>query len=147
MMHDTYIYMLRTFYRIHRKKLDSIPFYASLFTESLIWLDLAYRLFLTFQWLSFTYFFFVKWFTPEGFRGLLALVGTNGQGIGTSPLSRWFKHVSALNLETCERKNIDEYILKLYDDIDEGIFTLNNEKKKTFHGYFTNNSLFVFHFA
>ncbi|GCB82809.1 hypothetical protein scyTo_0023600, partial [Scyliorhinus torazame] len=24
-----------------------------------------------------------RWFTPEGFRSLFALVGTNGQGIGT----------------------------------------------------------------
>lgn len=25
----------------------------------------------------------LQWFTPEGFRSLFALVGTNGQGIGT----------------------------------------------------------------
>lgn len=25
----------------------------------------------------------LQWFTPDGFRSLFALVGTNGQGIGT----------------------------------------------------------------
>merc|ERR1712179_559030 len=34
----------------------------------------------------------VSWFmTPEGFTALFALIGRNGQGIGSSPLSHWIK--------------------------------------------------------
>ncbi|KAI1238044.1 hypothetical protein IHE44_0012752 [Lamprotornis superbus] len=46
-----------------------------------------------------------RWFTPEGFRSLFALVGTNGQGIGTScipnaetsfPENNFLLHLTAL---------------------------------------------------
>ncbi|XP_034948079.1 SET and MYND domain-containing protein 5 [Chelonus insularis] len=68
------------------------------------------------------------WFTPEGFRSLLALVGTNGQGIGTSAFSRWVKNVSALDLPEDRRIQIDKFIDKLYDDMEEVVGTfLNNE--------------------
>lgn len=73
--------------------------------------DLSYRL-----WL----FLFFQWFTPDGFRSLLALVGTNGQGIGTSAFGRWVKHVSALELPEDRRIQIDKFIDRLYDDMDEG---------------------------
>lgn len=68
------------------------------------------------------------WFTPDGFRSLLALVGTNGQGIGTSAFSRWVKNVSALDLPKDERIYIDKLIDRIYDDMEEvvGAF-LNNE--------------------
>lgn len=62
-----------------------------------------------------------QWFTPEGFRSLLALVGTNGQGIGTSAFSRWVKNVTALELPTDQRIQIDKFIDQIYDDMDEGI--------------------------
>ncbi|CAB0036575.1 unnamed protein product [Trichogramma brassicae] len=69
-----------------------------------------------------------EWFTEEGFRNLMALIGTNGQGIGSSPLSKWTKNFEALELPKNERKHIDEIIDKIYDDIDKvaGTF-LNNE--------------------
>lgn len=63
---------------------------------------------------------FFQWFTPDGFRSLLALVGTNGQGIGTSAFSRWVKNVSALDLPKDERIYIDKLIDRIYDDMEEG---------------------------
>ncbi|GLH16614.1 hypothetical protein R5R35_003652 [Gryllus longicercus] len=68
------------------------------------------------------------WLTPEGFQSLVALVGTNGQGVGTSPLSEWVKNVSALKLPQQDKENLDRFIDKLYDDVEEvmGSF-LNNE--------------------
>ncbi|XP_031842726.1 SET and MYND domain containing, class 5 [Nomia melanderi] len=68
-----------------------------------------------------------QWFTPDGFKNLLALIGTNGQGIGTSPFSVWAKNVSALNPQE-DGICIDKYISHLYDEMDEvvGDF-LNNE--------------------
>ncbi|XP_008546011.1 histone-lysine N-trimethyltransferase SMYD5 [Microplitis demolitor] len=69
-----------------------------------------------------------QWFTPEGFRSLLALVGTNGQGIGTSAFSRWVKNVSALELPDDQRIQIDKFVDQIYDDMDEVVGTfLNNE--------------------
>ncbi|XP_015116224.1 SET and MYND domain-containing protein 5 [Diachasma alloeum] len=68
------------------------------------------------------------WFTPDGFRSLLALVGTNGQGIGTSAFSRWVKNVSALEMPQDMRMRIDKLIDRVYDDMDEVVGTfLNNE--------------------
>lgn len=73
------------------------------------------------------------WLTPEGFQSLLALVGTNGQGVGTSPLSEWVKKVSVLQLSETEREKVDTFIDKMYDDIEEvnGSF-LNNEGSALF---------------
>ncbi|KAG7200495.1 hypothetical protein KM043_001061 [Ampulex compressa] len=69
-----------------------------------------------------------QWFTPDGFRDLLALIGTNGQGIGTSAFARWVKNVSSLELLRDERIQVDKLIDRIYDDMDEvvGLF-LNNE--------------------
>ncbi|XP_020279033.1 SET and MYND domain-containing protein 5 [Pseudomyrmex gracilis] len=68
------------------------------------------------------------WFTPDGFRGLLALVGTNGQGIGTSAFSRWVKNVCALDLPQDQRIHIDKLISRIYDEMEEVVGTfLNNE--------------------
>lgn len=63
--------------------------------------------------------FVPQWFTPEGFRGLLALVGTNGQGIGTSSFSRWVKNIWGLSLPEEEMIHCDKLIDKLYDEMDE----------------------------
>ncbi|KAG0713036.1 SET and MYND domain-containing protein 5 [Chionoecetes opilio] len=69
-----------------------------------------------------------QWLTPEGFRSLVALVGTNGQGIGTSPLSRWVRNCDNLDLSEEERKNLNHLIDDLYDQLEKeaGGF-LNNE--------------------
>ncbi|KAK2578816.1 hypothetical protein KPH14_012034 [Odynerus spinipes] len=69
-----------------------------------------------------------NWFKPEGFRSLLALIGTNGQGIGTSAFSRWVKNVSALELPENERIHVDKLIDRIYDDMEEVVGSfLNNE--------------------
>ena len=63
----------------------------------------------------------MQWFTPEGFKSLLALVGTNGQGIGTSAFSRWVRNVSALDLPNDQRMQVDKLIDRIYDDMEDGI--------------------------
>ncbi|KAF2975457.1 hypothetical protein EK904_002228 [Melospiza melodia maxima] len=60
-----------------------------------------------------------RWFTPEGFRSLFALVGTNGQGIGTSSLSQWVHACDALDLPMLEREELDAFIDQLYKDIEK----------------------------
>lgn len=60
-----------------------------------------------------------KWFTPEGFRALFALVGTNGQGVGTSSLSQWVHGCDALDLPAQERDQLDGFIDQLYKDIEK----------------------------
>ncbi|XP_040275331.1 SET and MYND domain-containing protein 5 [Bufo bufo] len=60
-----------------------------------------------------------RWFTPDGFRSLFALVGTNGQGIGTSSLSQWVHACDALELPTEERERLDALIDQLYKDIEK----------------------------
>ncbi|XP_066524696.1 histone-lysine N-trimethyltransferase SMYD5 [Hoplias malabaricus] len=60
-----------------------------------------------------------QWFSPEGFRSLFALVGTNGQGIGTSSLSQWVHACDALELPRQQREQLDAFIDQLYKDIDK----------------------------
>ncbi|XP_039607848.1 SET and MYND domain-containing protein 5 isoform X2 [Polypterus senegalus] len=60
-----------------------------------------------------------RWFTPEGFRSLFALVGTNGQGIGTSSLSQWVHACDALELQSQQREQLDSFIDQLYKDIEK----------------------------
>ncbi|XP_069488409.1 histone-lysine N-trimethyltransferase SMYD5 [Ambystoma mexicanum] len=60
-----------------------------------------------------------RWFTPEGFQSLFALVGTNGQGIGTSSLSQWVHGCDALELQPPQREQLDFFIDQLYKDIEK----------------------------
>uniref|UniRef100_A0A8C9YGK1 Protein-lysine N-trimethyltransferase SMYD5 n=1 Tax=Sander lucioperca TaxID=283035 RepID=A0A8C9YGK1_SANLU len=60
-----------------------------------------------------------RWFVPEGFRSLFALVGTNGQGIGTSSLSRWVHACDALELPAQQKEQLDSFIDQLYKDIEK----------------------------
>ncbi|KAM8849056.1 protein-lysine N-trimethyltransferase SMYD5 isoform 1-T1 [Synchiropus picturatus] len=60
-----------------------------------------------------------RWFVPEGFRSLFALVGTNGQGIGTSSLSQWVHACDALQLPGQQREQLDSFIDQLYKDIEK----------------------------
>lgn len=68
------------------------------------------------------------WFTEDGFKSLLALIGTNGQGVGTSAISVWVKNSSNLPLSVEDKASHDKFIDKLYEDLEKesGIF-LNNE--------------------
>ncbi|XP_012261874.2 histone-lysine N-trimethyltransferase SMYD5 [Athalia rosae] len=69
-----------------------------------------------------------QWFTPHGFRKILALIGTNGQGIGTSAFGEWVKNVSTLELSADQRTQVHELIVQIYDDMEEVVGSfLNNE--------------------
>ncbi|RXG60893.1 SET and MYND domain-containing protein 5 [Armadillidium vulgare] len=62
------------------------------------------------------------WLTPDGFRSLFALVGTNGQGIGTSPFSVWVSKCENLkNISEDEKKSLDIFIDDLYEKLDEAV--------------------------
>lgn len=61
-----------------------------------------------------------QFLTPEGFCSLMALIGTNGQGIGTSPLAMWVNAVLELTMSDDERQQLDLFIDKLYQYVEEG---------------------------
>lgn len=69
-----------------------------------------------------------QFLSPDGFQSLLALIGTNGQGVGSSSFSAWRQNVEKLSLSPAERQNINTFIDKIYDDMysNQGDF-LNNE--------------------
>ncbi|KAH3787594.1 histone-lysine N-trimethyltransferase SMYD5-like isoform X2 [Dreissena polymorpha] len=60
-----------------------------------------------------------QWLTPEGFRSMFALMGTNQQGIGSSSISVWVKNCDALELGEGEREQLDAFIDQLYKDLDK----------------------------
>lgn len=62
----------------------------------------------------------LQWLTPDGFRSLFALIGTNGQGVGTSVFSAWQKNVLTLELSHEETATFNTLIDKIYDEMDEG---------------------------
>lgn len=59
---------------------------------------------------------------PDGFKSLLALIGTNGQGVGTSSLADWVRNVELLELSDTEREDVNTLIDEMYDKLDEGSF-------------------------
>ncbi|XP_069140242.1 histone-lysine N-trimethyltransferase SMYD5-like [Argopecten irradians] len=59
-----------------------------------------------------------QWYTPEGFRSLFALVGMNGQGIGSSAISVWAKNCEKLPLPEDEKQKLDSFIDQVYEDLD-----------------------------
>ncbi|EDO34962.1 predicted protein [Nematostella vectensis] len=60
-----------------------------------------------------------QWFTPEGFSSLFALVGTNGQGIGTSSLSLYVHNIDSYPaLSDDERQAIDIFLNQLYEEME-----------------------------
>ncbi|XP_013141688.1 PREDICTED: SET and MYND domain-containing protein 5 [Papilio polytes] len=67
-----------------------------------------------------------EFLTPEGFCSLMALVGTNGQGIGTSPLAMWVNSVSELTMSDDERQQLDLFIDKLYQYVEQESGTFLN---------------------
>ncbi|GFT55900.1 SET and MYND domain-containing protein 5, partial [Nephila pilipes] len=62
------------------------------------------------------------WFTADGFRSLIALVGTNGQGIGTSAFGVWVKNCDSLDLSLEEQGKLNIFIRHLYEKIEKGNF-------------------------
>ncbi|CAK1585579.1 unnamed protein product [Parnassius mnemosyne] len=67
-----------------------------------------------------------QFLTPEGFCSLMALVGTNGQGIGTSPLALWVNSVLEITMSDDERQQLDLFIDKLYQYVEEESGTFLN---------------------
>lgn len=59
------------------------------------------------------------WFIPEGFRSLFALVGRNGQGIGSSSISTWVKNCEKLALSEEKKEELDLFIDQLYEDLEK----------------------------
>ena len=70
-----------------------------------------------------------SWLTPEGFRQLFSLLGRNSQGIGTSPFSVYVEKVSKLSMKKLDRKKLDKYIDKIYDNLDKGNFALKDSNR------------------
>ena len=66
--------------------------------------------------------------TPDGFSALMALIGRNSQGIGTSAFAVWAKKSEKLSLKAEDKSKLDELIDAVYTAIDQhaGMF-LNNE--------------------
>ncbi|XP_060525378.1 histone-lysine N-trimethyltransferase SMYD5 [Cylas formicarius] len=69
-----------------------------------------------------------QFLTPQGFQSLLALIGTNGQGVGTSPFSQWTSRALDQNLLENEHLALEKLIDYVYEAMDthSGSF-LNNE--------------------
>ncbi|XP_072026127.1 protein-lysine N-trimethyltransferase SMYD5-like [Amphiura filiformis] len=59
------------------------------------------------------------WFTADGLRRVFALIGMNGQGIGTSSLSVYVHNCDALNIPDDEREQLDSFIDQLYIDMEK----------------------------
>lgn len=58
--------------------------------------------------------------SPEGFLSLIAMVGTNGQGVGSSALAEWAKNAGELNLPQGEKDTLEEFIDNLYSNLEDG---------------------------
>lgn len=56
----------------------------------------------------------------DTFKRLFALIGENGQGIGTSSFADWVQNVSKLDLPTDEKIAADELIDSCYAQLEEG---------------------------
>ncbi|KAK2143542.1 hypothetical protein LSH36_833g00079 [Paralvinella palmiformis] len=63
-----------------------------------------------------------QWFSTEGFQSLVALIGTNGQGIGTSSISRWVTRCEQLQLPDDEKVALDAFIDDLYENLNKGLY-------------------------
>ncbi|XP_055387670.1 histone-lysine N-trimethyltransferase SMYD5 isoform X2 [Condylostylus longicornis] len=71
---------------------------------------------------------FEMFLTKEAFTSLMALIGTNAQGIATSPFGEWVRKVTSLNLSLDIQKEVDDFIDDIYSKLSDfaGDF-LNNE--------------------
>lgn len=71
---------------------------------------------------------FAMFLTPDAFKSLMGLIGTNSQGVATSPFAEWVRKVSDVDLPPQEKLQLDNYIDELYHKLNEfaGEF-LNNE--------------------
>lgn len=56
---------------------------------------------------------------PDAFKSLMALIGTNSQGVATSSFAEWVKKVSALSLPEKEKEKLETCIDELYNKVGE----------------------------
>lgn len=64
----------------------------------------------------------------DGFVSLLALIGTNSQGIGTSSFANWVKNVGEFEMKEDQRAEVDNLIDAIYTRFNDTIGSfLNNE--------------------
>lgn len=69
-----------------------------------------------------------KFLTPDGFTRLLAIIGTNSQGIGSSSFATWVKNIGEFAMKEKERQEVDETIDHFYSALEETVGQfLNNE--------------------
>lgn len=59
-----------------------------------------------------------QFITPDAFKNFFALIGTNGQGIGTSSFAEWVKDVSNSVVQETN-PSLDDDINKMYDRLEE----------------------------
>ncbi|KAL5274297.1 SMYD5 family protein [Megaselia abdita] len=57
--------------------------------------------------------------TPDAFKSLMALIGTNSQGIATSSFAEWVKKVSDLTIPEEEKNKLESCIDDLYNKVGE----------------------------
>jgi SET and MYND domain-containing protein 5 len=57
--------------------------------------------------------------SPEGFLSLIAMVGTNGQGVGSSALAEWAKNAGELDLPQSEKDELEQFIDNLYNNLED----------------------------
>lgn len=71
---------------------------------------------------------FAPFTTLDSFKSLMTLIGTNSQGIATSPFAEWVRKVTEVPMLDSDKVKLNEYIDNLYKQIGDfsGEF-LNNE--------------------
>jgi hypothetical protein len=62
-----------------------------------------------------------KYLTHDGFVSLLAIIGTNSQGIGTSSFANYVKEISELELNDDKRNQVDDLIDSIYTRFNETV--------------------------
>lgn len=67
-------------------------------------------------------YLFSQFLTPQAFKTFFAIIGTNGQGVGTSPFASWVKNVSTMDMPEDDRQAVDFLIDDLYERLDDGMF-------------------------
>lgn len=55
----------------------------------------------------------------DNFKSLMALIGTNSQGIATSSFAEWVRKVSEIDLPPNEKLQLDNFIDHLYHKANE----------------------------
>lgn len=69
-----------------------------------------------------------KYLSYDGFISLLALIGTNSQGIGSSSFSNWVKIVGEIEMKEKQREEVDNFIDSIYTRFNDTVGDfLNNE--------------------